>query len=57
MRPRLGIPCAVELKRQTEFSEPRVRINTDIPDAAALGWDEAAAWDGMATYYREIAAP
>jgi len=53
MRQRLGLPCAVELKRQTEFPEPRVRINTDIPDAGALGWDEAAAWDEMAAWYRE----
>jgi nucleoside-diphosphate-sugar epimerase len=54
MRPRLGLPCAVELLRQTEFPEPRVRINTDIPDAAALGWDESAAWDAMAEYYRTL---
>jgi UDP-glucose 4-epimerase len=57
MRSRLGLPCEVELKRQTEFPEPQVRINTDIPDAAALGWDEAVAWDDMATYYRALLAP
>jgi nucleoside-diphosphate-sugar epimerase len=56
MRPRLGLPCEVELKCQTEFPEPQVRINTDIPDAAALGWNEAAAWDEMARYYRELLA-
>jgi UDP-glucose 4-epimerase len=54
MRPRLGLPCEVELKRQTEFLEPRVRINTDFPDAAALGWNESAAWDEMAAYYRAL---
>lgn len=54
MRPRLGLPCQVELKRQTEFPEPRVRINTDLLDAAALGWDEEAAWDEMALYYRSL---
>lgn len=53
MRPRLDLPCPVELKRQTEFPEPRVRVNTDIPDAAALGWDESAAWDDYARYYRD----
>jgi nucleoside-diphosphate-sugar epimerase len=52
MRPRLGLPCAVELKTQTDFPEPRVRINTDPPDASALGWDEVKAWDDMADYYR-----
>jgi nucleoside-diphosphate-sugar epimerase len=56
MRPRLGVPCAVELKRQVEFPEPRVRLNTDIPDAQALGWDESLAWDEMAAYYRESSA-
>jgi UDP-glucose 4-epimerase len=57
MRPRLGLPCLVELKRQTEFPEPQVRINTDIPDAVALGWNEGAAWDEMAGYYRSLLAP
>jgi nucleoside-diphosphate-sugar epimerase len=55
MRPRLGLPCEVVLARQTEFPEPRVRINLDVPDAAALGFDEAAAWDEMARWYREPA--
>ena len=37
MRPRLNLPCAVELKKQTDFPEPRVRINTDILDADRPG--------------------
>ena len=56
MRPRLDLPCAVELKKQTDFSEPRVRINTDILDADALGWNESAAWDDMAAYYQKLHA-
>ena len=55
MRPRLGLDCPLELAVQTEFPEPRVRINTDVPDAAALGWSEAQAWDGMARWYLERA--
>ena len=51
MRPRLGLACPVELKKQVDFSEPRVRINTDPPDADALGWNESAAWDEIAHYY------
>lgn len=54
MRPRLRLPCPVELKRQVDFPEPRVRINTDVPDVQALGWDESAAWDEMARYYAEL---
>lgn len=53
MRPRLGLPCPVELKQQSEFPEPRVRLNTDILDGQALGWDEPSAWDEMARFYRE----
>ena len=56
MRPRLKLPCLVELKKQIDFSEPRVRINVDLPDADALGWDESAAWDEMARYYEHLHA-
>jgi UDP-glucose 4-epimerase len=54
MRPRLGLPCLVELKKQVDFPEPSVRINTDILDGDALGWDESSAWDEMARYYQRI---
>ena len=54
MRPRLKMPCLVELKKQTAFPEPRVRINTDVLDADALGWDESAAWDDLAAYYERL---
>jgi UDP-glucose 4-epimerase len=57
MEPRLDCPCPVELKQQINFPEPHVRINTDIPDAHALGWDEAAAWDELARYYQEGMTP
>ncbi len=52
LRPRLGLPCPVELKVQTEFPEPRVRVNTDPAEALAPGWSEAEAWDAYASYYR-----
>ena len=54
MGPRLQLPCRVELSTQTDFSEPVTRINTDHPNAAALGWNEAAAWDELASYYKGI---
>jgi len=56
MRPRLKLPCPVELKKQVDFAEPRVRINTDLPDADTLGWDESVAWDEMARYYEHVHA-
>ena len=55
--PAWELPCPVELKKQVDFPEPRVRINTDPVDADALGWDESAAWDEMANYYRRFHAP
>jgi nucleoside-diphosphate-sugar epimerase len=49
---RLKLDCRVELARQTEFLEPKARINTDKLDTVRLGWDEAEAWDELADYYR-----
>ena len=54
MRPRLGLPCLVELAKQVDFPEPRVRINTDPLVADALGWDESSAWDEIAHYYQRL---
>ena len=54
MRSRLNKPCLVDLKKQTEYTEPRVRINTDVLDSDALGWDESAAWDDLASYYERL---
>lgn len=51
MRKRLGLACDLELAQQTDFPEPRVRINTDLPDAKAFRWDEGRAWDEIAAYY------
>jgi UDP-glucose 4-epimerase len=55
MRPRLRLPCPVDLPTQVDFPEPRVRINTDPPDVGALDWNEATAWDEMADYYSNAA--
>jgi nucleoside-diphosphate-sugar epimerase len=55
LEPRLGVACRVELARQTEFSEPLVRVNTERLDPASVGWDESAAWDGLAEWYLEHA--
>jgi UDP-glucose 4-epimerase len=54
MRGRLGLPCDFDLRPQTEFSEPHVRINTDRFDAATLSWNETDAWDEFAAYYRQL---
>lgn len=51
MRERLNLPCELDLQKQTDFSEPRERYNTDAIDADGLGWNESAAWDELANYY------
>jgi UDP-glucose 4-epimerase len=51
MRDRLALECRLELAKQTDFSEPLVRLNDDLPDLVALGWSETKAWDSLAKYY------
>lgn len=53
MRPRLGLECQLDLGKQTDFSEPMMRINTDDARRFARDWDEEAAWDSLAHFYRE----
>jgi nucleoside-diphosphate-sugar epimerase len=52
LEPRLGLPCPLELLEQHGFPEPRVRVNADVLDPVALGWNEEEAWDELAEYYR-----
>ncbi len=54
MEPRLGIPCPVTTALQTDFSEPRIRINTEQLDHAFLGFDESQAWDEIAAFYQTL---
>lgn len=54
MRDRLNFHCELDLKQQTDFAEPRVRINTDPLGGGRLGWDETQAWDELAGYYRHL---
>ena len=54
MKDRLGLRCEFELKIQTDFSEPLIRINTDVPDRKSLDWSESAAWDELADYYARL---
>jgi nucleoside-diphosphate-sugar epimerase len=53
MRTRLGLPCELKFAVQTEFPEPAVRTNADLPDIARLGWNEEEAWQELAEYYRQ----
>jgi hypothetical protein len=51
---RLGIATPLVLANQAEFAEPFMRVNAERPDAQRLGWDERAAWDALADYYRMV---
>lgn len=53
MRKRLQLPCEYKLENQTTFSEPAVRINTDILAYRNLEWVESQAWDELAKYYQK----
>jgi UDP-glucose 4-epimerase len=43
LEPLLGVPCALDLREQTEFDEPLELVNTDPVDGPEP-WDELAAW-------------
>jgi UDP-glucose 4-epimerase len=56
MRQRLNWNCDFVLKDQTDFTEPRTRINANYCDPALLHWSETAAWDELADYYAKLFA-
>jgi UDP-glucose 4-epimerase len=50
---RLDIATPLEFADQSNFSEPLVRINTDLASAAAPQWAEESSWDELARYYAQ----
>jgi UDP-glucose 4-epimerase len=54
MRQRMGIACEYILANQTEFLEPRIRVNTDPLQDILLQWNEKMAWDSLADYYQRM---
>jgi nucleoside-diphosphate-sugar epimerase len=54
MRQRTGWECRLSIGVQTEYDEPRVRMNTEPLDGQDFGWDEAAAWDEFAQWYGAV---
>ena len=51
MTNRLSMPCPLHLLKQTEFPEPRIRINRDALHPQDYDWLESAFWDQLAHYY------
>ncbi len=54
LAPHLGVPCPVRLARQTQFEEPRMRVNTQPGTMFVSEWDEGAAWQALAEFYRDV---
>lgn len=56
MQSRLKIPCPLDLKVQTEFSEPLMRINHQSAVRYVGGFHQEQAWDDIAAYYQQLFA-
>ena len=54
MRARLNLKCDFAVKTQTEFAEPKIRVNTDAIDVKSLDWNERTGWDEFANYYARL---
>ena len=51
---RTGLACELDLNEQTDFPEPRIRVNSDPAQALVPQWSESAAWDAIAAYYEPM---
>ena len=45
--------CPIDFLKQTDFSEPKTRINTDKIGETAGRWSESGAWDAHAAFYMD----
>lgn len=52
MEHRLSLPCRYELKKQIQFSEPHIRVNSVTCKPEDFFWNEKHAWDELAYYYQ-----
>jgi len=51
IRARSSLKCELILGRQTDFSEPRKRVNAQPLAPVFPAWSEALAWDAFARFY------
>ena len=51
MQPRLELPCEIEIKKQTDFSQPLERYNTESIDFSSLEAEEEKSWKDFSNYY------
>ena len=53
MRKRFALPCELSLGNQTEFPEPKIRVNSSPLNSDEFNWSENLFWDELANYYTE----
>lgn len=51
MESRFSVPCPLILQTQINFSEPKIRINTNDIDPKMFKLNEESAWDQLAQFY------
>lgn len=54
MRPRLHMPCQLEMREQEDFGEPLVRTNCTKIDENEFELTEEKLWDDIARYYQSV---
>jgi len=53
---RLQWPCELALVRQTDFTEPFMRVNSDPAARQVPEWNETSFWDGFVEFYASAPA-
>lgn len=51
LRHRFNLPCKFEFLTQTQFTEPKIRTNTQPMDSRSYEWNEIQFWDQLADFY------
>jgi len=54
MSHRIGVSCPLYFAEQHEFTEPKIRVNTDSVMHLFTDWSEKKAWDESADYYKTL---
>jgi nucleoside-diphosphate-sugar epimerase len=54
MQFRLNLECRLDCKPQTDFPEPKIRVNTLPIQKQIKNWNEKQAWDDLAFYYNKF---
>lgn len=53
LAPRTGWDCRLSVQKQTDFTEPMVRVNTEPATILSPDWNETGFWDQFSRYYAD----